>query len=59
MLSKKINAHCKVIKSIQRQDKKIQSISNKIKSKILNGGKLLFVVMVVRQLTHSIWQQSS
>ena len=42
MLSKKINAHCKVIKSIQRQDKKIQSISNKITSKILNGGKLLF-----------------
>ena len=42
MLSKKINAHCKVIKSIQSQNKKIQSISNKITSKILNGGKLLF-----------------
>ncbi len=42
MLSKKINAHCKVIKSIQRQNKTIQSITNKITSKILNGGKLLF-----------------
>ena len=42
MLGKKINAHCKVIKSIQSQNKKIQSISNKITSKILNGGKLLF-----------------
>ena len=42
MLNKKIQTHCKVIKSLQQYDERIKSISNKISDKILRGGKILF-----------------
>jgi len=42
MLSKKIKAHCQLIKSIQKYNTRIESISKQITNKILNGGKLLF-----------------
>ena len=42
MLRKKIQAHCKVIKSLEINETKIKSISKKITNQILKGGKLLF-----------------
>jgi|TARA_B110000305_G_C19302822_1_gene569994 D-sedoheptulose 7-phosphate isomerase len=42
MLRQKIQNHCKVIKSLEINEKKIKSISTKITNQILKGGKLLF-----------------
>lgn len=42
MLKKKIEEHCKVIKSLELDDQKLNSIVRKISNKILKGGKLLF-----------------
>jgi len=42
MLRQKIQAHCKVIKSLEINETKIKSISKKITNQILKGGKLLF-----------------
>ncbi len=42
MLRQKIQNHCKVIKSLEINEKKIKSISIKIANQIIDGGKLLF-----------------
>ena len=42
MLRQKIQNHCKVIKSLEINEKKIKTISTKITNQILKGGKLLF-----------------
>ena len=42
MLRQKIQNHCKVIKSLEINEKKIKSISTKIANQIMDGGKLLF-----------------
>jgi len=42
MLRQKIQNHCKVIKSLEINEKKIKSISTKIANQIIDGGKLLF-----------------
>ena len=42
MLRQKIQNHCKVIKSLEKNEKKIKSISIKIANQIIDGGKLLF-----------------
>lgn len=42
ILRQKIQNHCKVIKSLEINEKKIKSISTKITNQIMDGGKLLF-----------------
>lgn len=42
ILRQKIQNHCKVIKSLEINEKKIKSISTKIANQIMDGGKLLF-----------------
>ena len=42
MLRQRIQNHCKVIKSLEINEKKIKSISIKIANQIIDGGKLLF-----------------
>ena len=42
MFKKNINNHCKTVKSLQTQEKKINKIINLISKNINSGGKILF-----------------